>query len=135
MWGRMWGACGPHVGTDPGRMSPGGRRKREKKMLIDIIDKLVNELYYSDRVIPFYTLACIAFWYVVFLALFDIMGLLCEVWRDYIKPVLNKVIRRLILWVYLRYLDLSDRVRFYQDKKGVEDKTTEIEDQSKRPGK
>ena len=104
-------------------------------MLIDIIDKLVNELYYSDRVIPFYTLACIAFWYVVFLALFDIMGLLCEVWRDYIQPVLNKVGRRLILWVYLRYLDLSDRVRFYQDKKEIEDKTKEIEDQSKRPGK
>lgn len=116
----MWAACA--------RAGEG----KEKNMLIDIFDKLVNELYFSDRIIPFYTLACIAFWYVVFLALFDIMELLTEIFRDYIKPFLIKMIRKLILKIYLRYLDLSDRVRFYQDKKEIKSGSVkELEDKQK----
>lgn len=88
-------------------------------MILDIFDKVANELYFSDKIIPFYTLAIIAFWYVVFLALFDIMELLSDIYSDYIKPFLIKLIRRLILSVYLHYLDLSDRARFYQEKKEI----------------
>lgn len=86
-------------------------------MILDIIDKLVNELYFSDKIIPFYTIATIALWYIIFLALFDIMELLTSIFTDYIKPFLVKLIRKLIIRVYLHYLDLSDRARFYQERK------------------
>ena len=103
-------------------------------MIMNIVDKLVYELYYAPYYVPVYTLTIIAFWYVVFLALFDIMQLLSELFETYVQPVLKKFVRKIILCVYLRYLDLSDRVRFYQDKKeikggsikeikGLEDKT------------
>lgn len=97
-------------------------------MLIDIIDKLVYELYYAPVYIPFYTLAVIAFWYVIFLALFDIMHLLYDIWTDYIKPLIVKIIRRMILNIYLHYLDLSDRVRFYNDKRGRHKDIKELEE-------
>lgn len=86
-------------------------------MILNMMDKIVYELFYAPVYIPFYTLAIIAFWYVVFLALFDIMQLLSDITEDYIKPWLKKTVRRLIIAIHLRYLDLSDRVRFYQEKK------------------
>lgn len=88
-------------------------------MILNMMDKIVYELFYAPVYIPFYTLAIIAFWYVVFLALFDIMQLLSDITEDYIKPWLKKAVRRLIVAVHLRYLDLSDRVRFYQEKKEI----------------
>lgn len=88
-------------------------------MILNMMDKIVYELFYAPVYIPFYTIAIIAFWYVVFLALFDIMQLLSDITEDYIKPWLKKAVMRLIVAVHLRYLDLSDRVRFYQEKKEI----------------
>ena len=61
------------------------------KAMNHYIKHIAEELFSTDFKAPFYILSVIAFWYVFFLALFDIMELLSDLFSTYLLPRLRRM--------------------------------------------
>ena len=108
-------------------------------MINHYIKQIADELFSTDFKAPFYILSVIAFWYVFFLAIFDIMELLTDLFSTHILPRLRRMWgacgailgrmwgalgRALVVKLYLHVKGLEDRRKFYQEEK--EEKGKEI---------